>query len=191
MDAPGFRELRAADRGRVQAIFDECFGAGFRVAPSPGNGNRLTLVATDNDAPVGIGIARLMDIDHLPHELGERLWAATHEWPVWREHVRVALLEGAAVARAHRGRGIHSQLVAMRLAWALSAGATAAVSLTWRPERDDYAACTLSRAGFIALAHVPDYWSADARERGYHCPECEEGCRCTMTLHVYCAEPAA
>lgn len=185
MSDVSYRELRRSDHARVQALFDEAFGVGYRTAPEAHSSHRLTLVATDSaDHAIAVATARLVAHDSLAAALGSRLWSAIGDWDCWHHHAHFGLLEGAVVAPAWRGQGIHQQLVRLRLEWVAAHATPVAFALAWRPERDDFAARTLAHCHFRPLAHVPDYWSEDAHARGYHCPHCGHGCRCTMTLYL-------
>lgn len=173
------REIVPADVPGVLEILESSVGPGWltadRLRPGP---DRRVVVATMQERLAGVASAELRDWERaLPRNPRVRaaLVALAGRAPRTAVH-----LEMGAVAPWARRRGLYGALLADRLAWGRSAGATLATTVGWTPPDGCHIAPAMRSAGFTTLGRVAGLFAADA-PAGARCPVCGSPCACDAT----------
>lgn len=162
------------DYPAIRAISDTALGTGYFAPAQSGT----LIVAEQGGVVVGFSygftlpladVRRQVLKGHFPPELG-----------VLEDNL-VGVLQTIAVAASHQRQGL-GLLLAESLIRNLGTPPVM-LSPAWRkPGGEVNAARVLSRVGMTALAHYPEFWTAESRQLGYACPSCGNPCCCEMVL---------
>lgn len=95
----------------------------------------------------------------------------------------VAYVRTVAVNPDYSGQGIGTALIAKSVEYLKSIGAKKIMSPLWKHDGIVNSDVIFRRNGFLSVREIPDYWYADSLEKGYSCPVCGKGCRCTCVMY--------
>lgn len=94
-----------------------------------------------------------------------------------------AYVRTVAVSNDYSGQGIGTALIAKSVEYLKSIGAKKIMSPLWKHDGIVNSDVVFRRNGFLPVREIPDYWYADSLEKGYSCPVCGKGCRCTCVMY--------
>lgn len=185
------RPARSTEASQVLALLGDALGDRYielesiekKISSSP---DSTCLVATGESGGIlGAITASLLSPDtfreHLP--VGQEA-LLNRELRRLRYHGNVGHLEGIAVSDSCRQRGVASQLVEAALDWFEDSGATVVVSFGWSSNGRPHVAGVFDGHGFEQVAEIGNFWSEDAQAKGYDCPSCGTGCRCSAVIYA-------
>ena len=94
-----------------------------------------------------------------------------------------AYVRTVAVNPDFSGQGIGTALIAKSVEYLKGIGAKKIMSPLWKHDGIVNSDVIFRRNGFLPVREIPDYWYADSLEKGYSCPVCGKGCRCTCVMY--------
>ncbi|MFF2244702.1 GNAT family N-acetyltransferase [Arthrobacter sp. NPDC058130] len=98
---------------------------------------------------------------------------------------RVGELKSIVVARAARGMGLGTKMLAASVDFLKASGCRYVVTASWvSADPHQSSLGMLERAGFAQMATIPAFWADDQTAAGYLCPECGAKCVCAAIILV-------